>query len=109
MGADTSFHADQAGREVGKPGIELAAGEFLAQNDGAALVEADEVKGVLADVDAENGDGVFRVARHGRAPCLGEPPARRWGTAKSTAGPSHSDVPSQVHSAQLFHLHADSS
>jgi len=33
----------------------LAARELLAQNDGATLVEADEVEGVLANVDAENG------------------------------------------------------
>jgi hypothetical protein len=37
--------------------------ETLALNGGAALVEADEVEGVLADVDTENGYGVFRVAR----------------------------------------------
>ena len=78
MGADTGLHADEAGREVGKPGFELAAGELLAQNDGAALVEADAVEGALTHVDAEDGDGVFRVARHGRTPCLGAPPARRW-------------------------------
>src|SRR5262245_5025824 len=74
MGADTGLHADKAGREVGKPGFELAAGELLVQNDGAALVEADEVEGVLADVDAEDGDGVFRLARHGLSSLLGEAP-----------------------------------
>jgi hypothetical protein len=31
----------------------------------APLVEAGEVECVLADVDAENGDGDFKVARHG--------------------------------------------
>jgi hypothetical protein len=31
----------------------------VAQNDGATLVEADKVEGVLADVDAEDGDGLF--------------------------------------------------
>jgi predicted hotdog family 3-hydroxylacyl-ACP dehydratase len=30
MGADTGLHADEAGREVGKPGIELVARELLA-------------------------------------------------------------------------------
>src|SRR5215467_11491002 len=74
MGADTGLHANQAGREVGKPGFELAARELLAQNDGAALVEADEVEGVLADVDAEDGDGVFRLARHGPGSLLGSAP-----------------------------------
>ena len=64
MGADTGLHANEAGREVGNPGFELAAGELLAQNDGAALVEADEVEGVLANVDAEGGNGVFRTLAH---------------------------------------------
>src|SRR5215467_2350122 len=79
MGADTGLHANQAGREVGKPGFELAARELLAQNDGAALVEADEVEDVLADVDAENGDGVFRVARHGPGSLLGSAPRSTLG------------------------------
>src|SRR5215831_19538268 len=79
MGADAGLHADEAGREVGKPGFELAAGELLAQNDGAALVEADEVEGVLADVDAEVGDGVFRLARHGPGSLLGSAPRSTTG------------------------------
>src|SRR5262249_5246405 len=74
-------------RMVGRWTASAMVSASLAQNDGAALVEADEVECVLAD--AEDGDGVFRVGRHGRAPCLGWPPARRWGTAGSTAGPSH--------------------
>src|SRR5258705_5942306 len=45
-----------------------------AQNDGAAFVETDEVEGVLADVDAENGDGVFGMARHGGLLVPGHPP-----------------------------------
>src|SRR5215468_3241823 len=68
-----------AGREVGEPGFKLAAGELLAQNDGAALVEADEVECVLADVDAEDGDGVFRVARHGPGSLLGSAPRSTLG------------------------------
>ena len=74
----------EAGREVGKPGFGLAAGERLAQNDGAALVEADEVDGVLADVDAEDGDGVFRLARHGPGFLLGSTPHSTTGY-----GPEH--------------------
>src|SRR5215813_8687283 len=79
MGADAGLHADEAGREVGKPGFELAAGELLAQNDGAALVEADEVEGILADVDAEDGDGVFRLARHGLGSLFGSAPRSTLG------------------------------
>src|SRR5262249_45751896 len=79
MGADTGLHADEAGREVGKPGFELAAGELLGQNDGAALVEAGEVEGVLSDGDAEVVDGVFRPARQGPGSFVGSAP-------RSTAG-----------------------
>jgi hypothetical protein len=61
----------------------------LHQNDGARLVEADKVEGVLADIDAEDGDGVFRLARHGPGSLLGLAPGRRRGTTGSTAGPSH--------------------
>jgi hypothetical protein len=52
-------------REKGKDGVIL-----LAQSDGAALVEANEVEGVLTGVDAEHGDGIFRVARHGAGSLL---------------------------------------
>ena len=52
--------------------------DVLAQNDGAALVQSDEVEGVLADVDAENGDGVFGMARHGGLLAPGHPPTRGY-------------------------------
>jgi hypothetical protein len=52
MGADAGLHADEAGRQVGKPGFELPARQLAAQDDGAAFIEADEMEGVLADVDA---------------------------------------------------------
>ena len=57
-----------------------------AQNDGAALVETDEVEGVLADVDAGNGDGVFGMASMA-GPCSWSPPTR--GYCENTAGPFH--------------------
>jgi hypothetical protein len=88
VGADTGLHADQAGRQVGEPGLELPARQLPAQDDGAALIEADEVEGVLADVDAEDGDGVGGPARHGGAPYCHHPHSTR-GTAGSTAGRSH--------------------
>jgi hypothetical protein len=74
VGADASLHADEAGRQVGTPGFELPARQLPAQDDGAALIEADEVEGVLADVDAEDGDGVSGLARHGGAPYCRVPP-----------------------------------
>jgi len=78
MGADTGFHADEAGRQVGELGFELCARQLQAQNDGAALVETDEVEGGLADVDAENGDGIFGMARHGGLLAPGHPPTRGY-------------------------------
>jgi hypothetical protein len=68
VGADAGLHADEAGRQVGELGLELPARQLPAQDDGAALIKADEVEGVLADVDAEDGDGVCGLARHGGAP-----------------------------------------
>ena len=56
MRTDTGLHADQAGRHVGKPRLDLTARPLLAQHDRAALVEADDVERVLADVDADHGD-----------------------------------------------------
>jgi hypothetical protein len=52
MRPDARLHADEAGRHVGKPSVNLAARQLLAQHDCALLVEADEVERVLADVDA---------------------------------------------------------
>src|SRR5262245_11486786 len=78
MGADTGFHANEAGRLVGEFGFELGPGQLQAQNDGAAPVETDEVEGILADVDAENGDCVFGMARHGGLLAPGHPPTRGY-------------------------------
>jgi hypothetical protein len=52
---------------VGEPSLDLAARQLLTQNDGAHLVEADEVKRVLADVDADcrNGFKAGGPAWHG--------------------------------------------
>src|SRR3974377_338775 len=74
MGAGTGPPAEEAGREVGNPGFELAAGELLAQNDGAALVEADEV--VFLPMSMPRVATVSLDWRGmGRAHCLGQPPA----------------------------------
>src|SRR2546423_1546743 len=63
--ADAGLHAAEAGWHVGEPGFELPARQLLAQHDGAPLVEANEMEDVLADVDAEHGNGAFGLARHG--------------------------------------------
>ena len=57
MRPDARLHADEARRHVGEPSVDLAARQLLAQNDGAHLVEADEVERILADVDADCRNG----------------------------------------------------
>jgi hypothetical protein len=56
MEADAGFHADQAGRHVGKAFLDLSAGELLAQDNGATDIQADQVEAGLADVDPKSGD-----------------------------------------------------
>jgi hypothetical protein len=42
--APTRLHADQASRQIGEPGFDLATRPLLPQHDGTALVLANEVK-----------------------------------------------------------------
>jgi hypothetical protein len=48
----TSFDSDQAPRHVGEPDRDPTAGNLLPQNDCALVVEADQMQGVLARIDA---------------------------------------------------------
>jgi hypothetical protein len=57
VGSGTGLHADQAGWEVGQPLRELGAGELDPQHDGAALILADQMEAVLAQIDAQGGNG----------------------------------------------------
>jgi hypothetical protein len=57
MGAGTGFHADQAGWDVRQSLSELGPGELDAQHDGAALILADKVEAVLAEIDTQGGNG----------------------------------------------------
>ena len=52
------LQADEAGRQIDKPADELAARYLDAHHDGAAFVEADEMDGVLADVEANRSGGM---------------------------------------------------
>jgi hypothetical protein len=47
-----SFDSDQAPRHIGEPGRDPAAGNLLPQNDCPLVVEADQMQGVLACIDA---------------------------------------------------------
>ena len=62
MRADAGFHADQAGRHIGKPSFNLTTRPFLPQDNRAPLIEADDMERVLADIDADNGDSMARGA-----------------------------------------------
>ena len=48
MGARAGLHANQAARNIGETTFELSTGHLLLQDDHTPLVEANEVKRVLA-------------------------------------------------------------
>ena len=52
----TGLHADQAGWDIGQPLRELGAGELDPQHDRTALILADKMEAVLAQVDAQGGN-----------------------------------------------------
>jgi hypothetical protein len=56
VGARTGLHADQAARYIREPLLDLAARELQLRNDRAAPIEANQVEGVLAEVDANRSD-----------------------------------------------------
>ena len=57
MRPGAGLHADQAGWDVGQALGELGPGELEAQHDGTALILTDEVEAVLAQIDAQGGNG----------------------------------------------------
>src|SRR6516162_4347591 len=88
MRADAGLHADSTRRQIGESGLHLATRPLLPQHDGTALILADDVERVLADIDADYGgqssfcDMVCSLSS--------VPPAsiRCW-QGGSTAGPFH--------------------
>ena len=58
MRARAVLQADKAGRQINKPADKLIARYLDAHHDGAGLVEADEVEGVLAHVEANRRDRI---------------------------------------------------
>jgi len=56
MRAGAGFHADQTGWNIGQAVGELSPGELDPQHDSAALILADEMEAVLAQIDADGGD-----------------------------------------------------
>src|SRR5262249_37771406 len=65
------FDANEAGWQVRKPQCDASARDLLSQQDGAARIEADQVKGVLAHIYSDGGHCVKSGrAGHGGAPFL---------------------------------------
>jgi hypothetical protein len=89
VGPDASLHPNQAWRHVRQPDLYLTAREFLSQNDLAALIQANNVESVLANVDANRGDSLFCcMCAHQIVPSASNRPLS-GATLRSTAGPSH--------------------
>src|ERR1700682_2644698 len=65
MRTDTGFHADQARRQVGKACFHLATRPLLTKHDRTALIVADNMERVLADIDADYGNCSLCCRRHG--------------------------------------------
>jgi len=57
LGSRAGFHPDQAARNVGEPALKLNARALQLQNDRPALIEADKIEAILAEVDADGADG----------------------------------------------------
>jgi hypothetical protein len=57
MRANAGLHSDQTRRHVREPCFNLATRPPLPQHDRATPVEADDMKRILADVDAHRGNG----------------------------------------------------
>jgi hypothetical protein len=68
MRANARLHADQTRRHIREPRFHLTSRPLLPQHDRAALVEADDVKRVLADIDAHRAKGGLGLVGHGDAP-----------------------------------------
>jgi hypothetical protein len=56
MSANAGLHADEAGWHIGQSVLKLAARELRFEDDGSALVEANQVENSLANVDADHGN-----------------------------------------------------
>src|SRR4030081_3958880 len=74
MRADAGPHADPTRRQIGESGLHLATRPLLPQHDGTALILANDVERVLADIDADYGGRGVEFLRHGvllvlSAPC----------------------------------------
>ena len=59
--------------DIGKAGFHLSTGPFLTQHNRTALIVAHDVERVLADIDADDGDGTLGGLGHGVLLVVGAP------------------------------------
>ena len=86
MRADAGLHADPTRRQIGEPGLHLTTRPLLPEHDGTALILANDVERVLADIDADYGGEVSSFLSHGVLSLSSVTPASiRW-QGGSTAG-----------------------
>src|SRR5258706_14515392 len=73
MRADAGLHADPTRRQIGESGLHLATRPLLPQHDGTALILANDVERVLADINADYGGRRVEFVRHGVLLVFGAP------------------------------------
>src|SRR6516164_1967129 len=94
MRADASLHPDQARRQAGKSRLDLATRPFLPQYDRTTLIVPHDVEQVLADIDADHGDGAIRLLRHSVLLVFAAPGQILYWRGWSTAGSPTESYPS---------------
>jgi hypothetical protein len=87
MGPDAGLYPDQTGWHIGEAHFNLATRPPLPQHNGAALIQANDVKRILPDIDADYGDRSLLCLSHGVLLVFGDPPSLIAGGAG--ARPDH--------------------
>src|SRR5258708_16227941 len=89
MRADAGLHADPTRRQIGESGLHLATRPLLPQHNGTALILANDVERVLADIDADYGGRNVEVFFHGvlLVFCSPPPPPLLAGRGRGPARP----------------------
>src|SRR5215813_1634338 len=98
MCANAGLHPDQARWQVGKSRADLAARPFLSKHDRTTLILPHDVERILANIDADHGDCVVGLLRHG---VLSSSSLPRASFACCRGRSTAADVPSQAHSARI--------
>src|SRR6202007_2795023 len=73
MRANTGLHADQARRHIDEACFDLTTRPLLTKHNGTAPIQADDVKRVLADIDADHSHRSTKIPGHGVLLIFGAP------------------------------------